>query len=101
MKFVAASAISLALLPASVRADDPLPDLGPVSAFSLTSQDRKLVSLTGLRGKVVAVPFYTTCPYTCPLLIQRLIEVARALGVDFGNAVVFVAIMQSLWRDGR
>jgi cytochrome oxidase Cu insertion factor (SCO1/SenC/PrrC family) len=36
----------------------PLPEIGPASSFSLTSQDGKPVSLADLRGRVVAVTFF-------------------------------------------
>jgi protein SCO1 len=72
---------------------DKLPEIGPAPAFSLTSQDGKPVSLSDLRGKVVAVSFiYTQCPDVCPLLTQKMVEVQDALGEDFGSKIEFVSI---------
>ena len=100
MKFVAALALLLALQTAPGLADDALPRMGPAPDFSLTSQDRKLVSLIALRGKVVVVTFfYTSCPDICPLLIQKLVDVGRSLGAHLGNEITFIAITFDPERD--
>jgi protein SCO1/2 len=46
---------------------------GPARYFSLRDQDGRLVTLRGLRGKVVVLsPMYTTCRTTCPLVAQQI-----------------------------
>lgn len=100
MRSAAAFGLALMLLSATASAEDALPELGPAPAFSLMSQNRKPVSLMGLRGKVVAVTFiYTACPDICPLLTQKIVEVAQALGGDFGSKVAFVVITFDPERD--
>lgn len=94
MSVRAALAILLTALVWPAIADaETLAELGPAPAFSLISQDRKPVTLAGLRGKVVAVTFiYTACPDICPTLTQKLVEVQDALGPAFGSKIVFVVI---------
>jgi cytochrome oxidase Cu insertion factor (SCO1/SenC/PrrC family) len=81
--------------PSAHKADagQPLPVIGPAPNFALTSQDGKPVSLTDLRGKVVAVTFiYTECPDICPMLTQKMVQVQDELGPDFGKKIAFVSI---------
>ena len=71
----------------------PLPVIGPAPAFALDSSRGPRVTLTDLRGKVLALTFvFTTCTDNCPLLTAKLAEVGRALGSDFGPRIAFVAI---------
>ncbi len=71
----------------------PLPVIGPAPAFALDSSRGPRVTLTDLRGKVLALSFvFTTCTDNCPILTAKLAEVGRALGSDFGPRIVFVAI---------
>ena len=71
----------------------PLPVIGPAPAFALDSSRGSRVTLTDLRGKVLALTFvFTTCTDNCPLLTAKLAEVGRALGSDFGPRIAFVAI---------
>jgi protein SCO1/2 len=77
-----------------------LPELGPAPDFSLVSQDGNPVTLTSLRGKVVAVTFvYTYCSDVCPLLSHELVEVQDALRADFGRKIAFVAITLDPQQD--
>jgi protein SCO1/2 len=77
-----------------------LPVIGPAPSFALTSQDGTLVTLTALRGKVVAVSFiYTACPDICPLLTQKMVQVQDELGPDFGAKIAFVSITLDPERD--
>jgi protein SCO1/2 len=77
-----------------------LPQLGPAPAFSLTTQEGARLSLTDLRGKVVAVTFlYASCADTCPLLTAKLAGLQARLGMDFGAKVFFVAITVDPERD--
>src|SRR4051812_20514564 len=51
----------------------PLSNIGPAPDFTLTNQDGEALSLSALRGKVVAVTFiFTGCGNTCPLLTSKL-----------------------------
>ena len=83
------------LIPALSRAreGEALPRIGPVPAFSLTTQDDRRLSLQDLHGKVVAVTFiYTSCGDTCPLLTAKMVQLQTRFGTDFGIRVFFVAI---------
>jgi protein SCO1/2 len=45
----------------------------PPGDFALQDQDGKLVTLRGLRGRVVVIsPMYSTCEETCPLAAQQI-----------------------------
>lgn len=49
--------------------------------FTLTTQDGGTLSLKELRGEVVVLTFgYTHCPDICPLSLQQMTAVLRALG---------------------
>ena len=64
----------------------------PAYDFHLPDQDGRTVSLSGLRGKVVALTFlYTHCPDVCPLIADTLHQVYRQLG-DLAGRVAFVAV---------
>ncbi|MBI2325757.1 MAG: SCO family protein [Chloroflexi bacterium] len=70
-------------------------DLGaqPSPDFTLTDgRTGSAVSLSGLRGSVVALTFlYTTCPDTCPLTAEHFREAQQRLGAD-ADRVRFVAV---------
>ena len=73
--------------------DERLPIIGTAPGFTLTSQDGGEVSLSDLRGKVVAVTFiYTSCKDTCPLLTAKMAQVQDELGKDFGPRIAFLSI---------
>jgi protein SCO1 len=77
-----------------------LPRIGPAPEFTLTSQDGHRVSLSALRGKVVAITFiYTTCADTCPLLTAKMASLQDRLGSDFGPRVQFLSITVDPARD--
>src|SRR6202047_1311998 len=81
-------------------ADAALPRIAPAPDFTLTSQDGAQVSLTDLRGKVVAVTFiYTFCTDTCPVLTPMMSFVQDRLGPDFGTTIAFVSITLDPARD--
>ena len=72
-----------------VKIGDPVPD------FTLTNQDGRPLSLSSLRGKVVAVTFiYTRCPLPdyCPRMITNLQAVERRFPQRVGNDVELVAV---------
>jgi len=77
-----------------------LPRIGPAPELSLTTQDGQRLSLTELRGKVVAVTFiYASCTDTCPLLTAKMAGLQAALGADFGPKVFFLSITVDPERD--
>jgi protein SCO1 len=79
---------------------DGLPQIGPAPEFTLTTQDGQRLSLTELRGKVVAVTFiYASCTDTCPLLTAKMTGLQAALGADFGPKVFFLSITVDPERD--
>jgi protein SCO1/2 len=83
-----------------ISEEQPLPQIAPAPAFTLTSQDGAQVSLADFRGKVVAVTFiYTLCTDTCPVLTPMMSFVQDRLGPDFGTKVAFVSITVDPKRD--
>ncbi len=79
---------------------ETLPRIGPAPEFALTNQDGQRVSLSALRGKVVAITFiYTTCVDTCPLLTAKMASLQGRLGGDFGPRVHFLSITVDPARD--
>ena len=77
-----------------------LPRIGPAPEVSLTTQASQRLSLTELRGKVVAVTFmYASCTDTCPLLTAKMAGLQAALGADFGPKVFFLSITVDPVRD--
>ena len=64
----------------------------PAPAFSLTSQDGRVVTLAGLRGKVVLLTFLDdTCSVDCPLIAQEFRQAGQLLSADTAQ-VELVAI---------
>lgn len=64
----------------------------PAYDFQLRDQDGRIVSLGGLRGKVVALTFlYARCPDYCPLIAEQLSRVHAQVG-PLGDRVAFVAV---------
>jgi len=73
-----------------LRVGEPVPD------FTLTDQNRKPVSLSRLKGKVVAVTFiYTRCPLPdyCVRLSNNLGLLQRRFKDRMGNDLVLLTIM--------
>lgn len=93
------TAVGLLALSLALSACTPAPqprgfDLGgtPAPSFQLADQDGNLVSLSDLRGKVVALTFlFTQCVETCPLTVEKFRQTADQLGGD-AESVAFVAI---------
>ena len=66
----------------------------------MTTQAGQRLSLTELRGKVVAVTFlYASCADTCPLLTAKMASLQAALGADVGPKVFFLSITVDPERD--
>jgi cytochrome oxidase Cu insertion factor (SCO1/SenC/PrrC family) len=60
--------------------------------FSLTDQDGRIVSLAGLRGKVVVLSFFdASCDDICPVLATELVHAYDELGT-VASRVVFVTV---------
>jgi protein SCO1/2 len=75
------------------RGSERLPVVGRAPDFVLTTQSGERLSLTDLRGKVLAVTFiYATCKDTCPILTAKMATLQRRLGADFGPRVRFVSV---------
>ena len=70
------------------------PKTNPAPDFQLRDQNGQLVSVTGLRGKVLAITFLDShCRQQCPLEAEQLAQVQRSLeqGVSLSLLVVSVA----------
>ena len=77
-----------------------LPVMGAAPDFTLTSQDRKEVSLHDFRGKAVAIAFiYTSCTDVCPMLTANMASVVEKLGPAFGSKIAFISITVDPERD--
>jgi cytochrome oxidase Cu insertion factor (SCO1/SenC/PrrC family) len=64
----------------------------PAPAFDLVDQNGRQVTLTGLRGKALAVTFLDpVCTSDCPVIAQEFRSAARMLGAD-GQKVELIAI---------
>jgi len=75
------------------RSNERLPVVGRAPDFALITQSGERLSLTDLRGKVLAVTFiYATCKDTCPVLTAKMATLQRRLGADFGPRVRFVSV---------
>ena len=98
--FVVTVGLALGAVSGTLAGENELPRLGTAPGFTLISQDGEEVTLSSLRGKVVAVTFiYTWCPDICPMLTDKMARVQDALGDDFGTKVVFVSISFDPKRD--
>jgi protein SCO1/2 len=68
--------------PSGLRADIVMPPKSiPASDFTLSDQDGKPVSVSALRGRVLAITFLDShCTQLCPLAGDQLGQAQRALG---------------------
>jgi protein SCO1/2 len=81
-----------AVRPAGARAPD----------FALRNQNGRLVTLRGLRGKVVALsPMYTICRDTCPLIAQQIKAAILDLPARERRGVVALALSVDPAHDTR
>ena len=79
---------------------DGLPKIGAAPDFRLTTQDGARLSLSDLRGRVVALTFiYTSCADTCPLLTAKMVALQNRLGAEFGSRIVFLSVSVDPERD--
>ena len=73
--------------------NERLPVIGRAPHVALTTQHGERLSLTDLRGKVLALTFiYATCKDACPVLTAKMATLQRRLGADFGPRVRFVSV---------
>jgi protein SCO1/2 len=64
----------------------------PAYDFRLPDQDGRIISLSGLRGKAVALTFlYAHCPDVCPLIADTLHQAFTQLGGTAGR-VALIAV---------
>ena len=93
MTRLARPTLTVALVAAALAAcsrREPLPVLGTIPAFTLTSQADAPVTAESLRGRVWVANFiFTRCPTICPGLTQRMRQVRERLpaGPDGVQAV--------------
>lgn len=72
----------------------------PSDLTSLVDQDAKPFSLHELKGRTVVMNFiFTHCQTTCPLQLQSLTAVQRALPRTLANRVQFVSVSMDPERD--
>ncbi len=95
-----AAAVFWEVRPASdVPFGDTIAQPWPAPDFTLTDQLGRSQSLSGLRGKPVALTFvYTNCPDVCPLIATNLYATHLRLG-DKARSVALVAVTVDPERD--
>ncbi len=86
----------------SIQASDiTLPPYPAATAFALRDQRGQLVTLAGLRGRVVALTFLgALCTQQCPVVGQTLHQVQRLLGREAARLTI-VAISVAPEQDSR
>jgi protein SCO1/2 len=83
---------ALALLAACNRKAEPLPVLGQVPVFTLTSQKDDSFDSKQLAGHVWVADFiFTTCPGPCPRMSAQMKRVEKELAAKGGTAVRLVS----------
>jgi protein SCO1/2 len=71
------------------------------SNIVLLDQTGKKVALDSLRGKPVLVDFiYANCTSTCPMLTQKMTEIAKLLGPALGAKATIVSFTIDPQHDG-
>ena len=77
---------------ASPAAFDVLPRRIQVPEFSLTNQDGQPMSRGELKGSIwVAAFIFTRCSGTCPVMVDRMLEVDKALAGTAGLRLVCIS----------
>lgn len=86
------SALGLSLLLLGGCHEEPLPQMMPIGAFTLTDQHGREVGSRDLRGKVWVADFiFTSCPDICPVLSTQMANLHRRVddeGVRFVSVTV-------------
>jgi protein SCO1/2 len=80
--------------PSGLRADIVIPpNTIPATDFSLSDQDGKPVSVSALRGRVLAITFLDShCKQLCPLAGDQLGQAQRALGAANNLSLLVVSV---------
>lgn len=80
--------------PSGLRADIVIPPNSiPASDFTLADQDGKPVSVSALRGRVLAITFLDShCKQLCPLAGDQLGQAQRALGSGAKLSLLVVSV---------
>jgi protein SCO1/2 len=80
--------------PSSLRADIVIPPNSiPATDFTLPDQDGKPVSVSALRGRVLAITFLDShCKQLCPLAGDQLGQAQRALGPGARLSLLVVSV---------
>src|SRR5205807_3765870 len=80
--------------PSGLRADIVIPPKSiPASDFTLPDQDGKPVSVSALRGRVLAITFLDShCKQLCPLEGDQLGQVQRSLGSAANLSLLVVSV---------
>lgn len=69
------------------------PNTSPAPDFTLQDQDNQSVSITSVRGRVVALTFLDShCKQLCPLEADQLAQVERTLGKNVPLSVLVVSV---------
>lgn len=100
---LAPALLAAALLPlVACQAQEPLPRLWPVPAFTLTDQQGRPFGSADLQGRAAVASFiYTHCPDSCPLLTARMAQVQRTLQAEqlLGTKVQLLSVTVDPARD--
>lgn len=83
--------------PSGLRADIVIPPKSiPAPDFTLHDQDGKAVSVSALRGQVLAITFLDShCKQLCPLAGDQLGQAQRTLGSGAGLSLLVVSVAPS------
>ena len=78
--------LALSLVLASAcgdAAEEPLPEMVPISDFTLTDQDGEDFHTRALHGKVwIADLIFTSCPSICPVMSSQMANLERRIDSD-------------------
>lgn len=80
MRWAAAFVVVLVGLSGCDEPEEPLPEMVPISDFTLTDQDGEDFSTRDLAGKVwIADLIFTSCPDICPVMTSTMANVHRRI----------------------
>lgn len=89
-----ASTPAAAVTPSGLAADIVIPSgAQPAPDFSLKDQNGEVVTVSGLKGKVVAITFLDShCTQLCPIEADQLAQTQRALGTKSPMTLLVVSV---------
>ena len=89
-----AAAPTPAATPAGLQADIVIPaKTSPAPDFTLTDQDGQPVSVTALKGQVLAITFLDShCKQLCPIEGDQLGQIQRQLGANTAMTLLVVSV---------